>query len=220
VLLVQETLNIRISLQLARAVLASSGLTRKKAKFFGDPKDLPEKTAAFLRRRQELLDDGREFWSLDETSFGRHGAPVMGYAPKGHPLMLRRKQQFIQTTSVISIVHASGILYRQSKVGSFNSESFTAFLDSLDIPDGSVILLDNASIHKCQGARILAERRGWELLFVPPYSPWFNPIKGVFSVVKRAWYSGVASIDDAFTRATPSHIGQFFKHSLAHKGLL
>jgi DDE superfamily endonuclease len=55
------------------------------------------------------------------------------------------------------------------------------------LPPGAVLVMDNASIHHSRWARLraLALRHGVEILFLPPYHPWWNPIEFVFSVLKR-----------------------------------
>jgi transposase len=45
-------------------------------------------------------------------------------------------------------------------------------------------LMDNLSAHKGGRVKEIIESRGWELLYLPPYSPDFNPIEQVFSKVK------------------------------------
>ncbi|KAL5641149.1 hypothetical protein ACGC1H_001587 [Rhizoctonia solani] len=50
----------------------------------------------------------------------------------------------------------------------------------------SVILMDNASIHKSAELREMVESRGMRLLFIPAYSPDMNPIEKAFSAIK-AW---------------------------------
>ena len=81
------------------------------------------------------------------------------------------------------------------------------------------ILLDNVRFHYCKAVKELACKMGWELLFVPPYSPWFNPIEieGIFSIIKRAYYKQL-SIDDSIKTVTSQHLQAFFKHSLYHQG--
>jgi len=48
----------------------------------------------------------------------------------------------------------------------------------------SVIVMDNASIHHSSRVRELVEGAGRKLVFLPPYSPDFNPIESAFSKVK------------------------------------
>ncbi|PNH01358.1 hypothetical protein TSOC_012764 [Tetrabaena socialis] len=115
------------------------------------------------------------------------------------------------------IAHASGIVIHEQRKGSFATASFVEFLRRLSIPERSIILLDNVAFHRSKAAREMAAQRNWTLLFVPPYSPWFNPIEGIFSIVKRRWYSGL-TIDDCFAAVTPTHTAAFFRNSMAHKG--
>jgi transposase len=49
---------------------------------------------------------------------------------------------------------------------------------------GQVVVMDNLSPHKGQSVRELIEERGCELLYLPPYSPDFNPIEEAFAKVK------------------------------------
>jgi transposase len=49
---------------------------------------------------------------------------------------------------------------------------------------GQVVVMDNLSAHKGERVRELIERRGCELVFLPPYSPNFSPIEEAFSKVK------------------------------------
>jgi transposase len=49
----------------------------------------------------------------------------------------------------------------------------------------SVLVVDNASIHKVAGIREMVEERGARLLYLPAYSPDFNPIELAFSSIKN-----------------------------------
>jgi transposase len=44
---------------------------------------------------------------------------------------------------------------------------------------GQVVVMDNLWAHKSEEVRELIEERGCEVLFLPPYSPEYNPIEGV-----------------------------------------
>jgi transposase len=90
---------------------------------------------------------------------------------------------------------------------------FRDFLEALDLPQNTVILLDNVRFHHSKVCKEVAIRKGFELLYVPPYSPWFNPIEGIFSIVKREFYKG-SSIDASFDKVTESHCNAFFQKSL------
>jgi transposase len=117
---------------------------------------------------------------------------------------------------VSSLVIASEyqVVKRTELNGSFNTQRFCAFLQELHIPRGSVILLDNVSFHHSKAALEVVQRKGIVLLFTPPYSPWFNPIEGIFSIVKRQYYKD-GNIDGAFNAVTLSHCSAFFRKSFS-----
>jgi len=77
--------------------------------------------------------------------------------------------------------------------GSITAEIFMDFIEHKVLPHcnprpgpRSVLVLDNASIHKNPRLRELCERYGVALKFLPPYSPDFNPIEPTFHDFK-AW---------------------------------
>ena len=70
--------------------------------------------------------------------------------------------------------------------GTANAETFKDFVERSLFPhlmpfDGtsprSVVILDNASIHHCDGVVKLIESAGTLVIFLPPYSPDLNPIE-------------------------------------------
>jgi len=83
---------------------------------------------------------------------------------------------------------------------------------------GDVVIMDNPSSHKRAAARKLIEAAGAELLFLPPYSPDFNPIEMAFSKLKallrRAAERTVQGLWDAIGRLvdliTPNESANFF----------
>src|SRR3712207_9103487 len=49
---------------------------------------------------------------------------------------------------------------------------------------GQVVVMDNLSAHKGERVKELIEGRSCELIYLPPYSPEFNPIEEAFSKIK------------------------------------
>ncbi|WP_438618863.1 transposase [Oryzifoliimicrobium ureilyticus] len=49
---------------------------------------------------------------------------------------------------------------------------------------GDIVVINNLPAHKIEGARLAIEAAGCSLLFLPPYSPNFNPIQNAFSKLK------------------------------------
>ena len=60
----------------------------------------------------------------------------------------------------------------------------------------SVLVIDNASIHKVAGIREMVEGRGARLLYLPSYSPDLNPIELAFSSIKARLRANRDQMDD------------------------
>jgi transposase len=212
--LIKEVFHFSVSKELVRIAIQRLGITKKKARFFSQPKNLEQKTKEFIFERNQYIAEDRYFVSLDETSFGRHGKEMKGYAPKGEQLLIRRSQPRRTTISSLVIVDREKIIKRLEIQGSFNTQSFYNFLNHLEVPVGTVILLDNVSFHHSKVVKELATTKGFILLYTPPYSPWFNPIEGVFSIVKREYYKH-GCIDRSYGVLRPCHCQAFFQKSLS-----
>ena len=71
--------------------------------------------------------------------------------------------------------------------GPMDGEMFLACVRNFLCPtlqSGDVVILDNLSSHKVAGIRTAIETTGARLLYLPPYSPDFNPIEKFFSRLK------------------------------------
>ena len=72
--------------------------------------------------------------------------------------------------------------------GSCNAQSFNTWLDQELSPlldANRVVIMDNARIHKTLETRTLIEGYGAALLYLPPYSPDYNPVEHLFANIKR-----------------------------------
>ena len=72
--------------------------------------------------------------------------------------------------------------------GATTSVVFEAYVEQVLAPTlrrGQVVVMDNLSAHKGERVRELIEERGCELIYLPSYSPDFNPIEEAFSKIKR-----------------------------------
>ena len=71
--------------------------------------------------------------------------------------------------------------------GSTNHEVFEIYVERVLAPAlrrGQVVVMDNLSAHKGERVRELVEQQGCKLLYLPSYSPDFNPIEEAFSKIK------------------------------------
>src|ERR1700728_2819779 len=68
-----------------------------------------------------------------------------------------------------------------------NALAFQAYVDQVLVPElkpGDVVIMDNLGSHKGAGIRAAIETAGAKLLYLPPYSPDFNPIENAFAKLK------------------------------------
>ena len=73
--------------------------------------------------------------------------------------------------------------------GPMHGIAFLAYVEHVLVPDlaeGDIVVMDNLASHKVAGVRELIEAAGARLLYLPPYSPDFNPIEMAFSKLKAA----------------------------------
>ena len=68
-----------------------------------------------------------------------------------------------------------------------NGEVFLFYVERVLAPTlraGDVVVMDNLSSHKVSGVKEAIEAVGAKVLYLPPYSPDFNPIENVFAKMK------------------------------------
>lgn len=80
---------------------------------------------------------------------------------------------------------------------------------------GQVVVVDNLSAHKSPRIREVLAARGCELLFLPPYSPDFNPIEQAFSKVKAILRGLGARTQDALQEAVRQAVAAITPHDVA-----
>jgi len=71
--------------------------------------------------------------------------------------------------------------------GPVNRLAFETYVEKVLLPElrkGDVVVMDNLPGHKGPKVRQMIEAAGAELLYLPPYSPDFNPIENAFAKVK------------------------------------
>jgi len=75
--------------------------------------------------------------------------------------------------------------------GPMNGAAFLAYTEQVQVPElepGDIVIMDNLPAHKITGVRAAIEAAGARLMFLPPYSPDFNPCMDG-SCVARAFFS-------------------------------
>jgi transposase len=139
-----------------------------------------------LAAAQPLLDFERLVF-IDETAAATTMARRYGRSPSGERLVDKVPHGHWKVTTVVAALRHDGVGAVMTVDGALNGDLFVAYVEQVLAPTlsaGDVVILDNLSSHKREQARQAVEARGAALVFLPPYSPDFNPIERAFSKLK------------------------------------
>lgn len=92
-----------------------------------------------------------------------------------------------KTTTFVAALTTRGMIAPWVLDGPINRHAFETYVEKVLVPElrpGDIVIMDNLSSHKGQRVRAMIEAAGASLLFLPPYSPDFNPIENAFSKLK------------------------------------
>jgi transposase len=110
-----------------------------------------------------------------------------GRCARGERLRMGFPHSHRKTTTLVAGLRLSGMVAPMVLDGPINGEWFEAYVRCVLVPElrpGDIVVMDNLSSHKRAGVRELIEGVGAALVFLPPYSPDFNPIEKAFARLK------------------------------------
>jgi transposase len=125
---------------------------------------------------------------LDEAGFSLALSVLYGWGKKGTPLIEAVPARRGTNLSVLGAFDIEGMVATTSKQGAMTRADFEQFLHADLLPrllPGSVLVMDNASIHKGGRIECLVSKASCHLLYLPAYSPDLNPIELAWAFVKR-----------------------------------
>lgn len=124
---------------------------------------------------------------IDETWTATNMARTHGRCLKGERLRMGFPHGHRKTTTLVAGLRNTGMVAPLVIDGPINGEWFEAYVGQVLAPTltpSDIVILDNLSSHKRLAAREIIEAVGARLMFLPPYSPDFNPIEKAFSKLK------------------------------------
>lgn len=146
-----------------------------------------------------------------------------GRAPKGERVVEKVPAGHWKATTMLSAVRTTGPLAGAVLSGAVDTDAFLTWIEHALVPHllaGETVVMDNLPPHKNPRVRELIEQAGCRLLYLPPYSPDYNPIEPMWSKVKSHLRSAAArtydalqqAVTDALHAVTPSDCRGFFRH--------
>jgi transposase len=144
--------------------------------------------------------DPRRLVFVDEMGVHTSLAPLYGYSAKGERVRLLVPRNRAKNTTLLAAMTLDGMGETLAIEGSTDKEVFDAYVEHALAPTleaGQVVLMDNLSAHKPARVRELIECRGCELIYLPSYSPDFNPIEEAFAKIEDILLRAGARTKDA-----------------------
>ncbi len=148
-------------------------------------------------------------------------ARLRGRAPRGERCIAAIPHGHWKTTTFTAGLRTTGLVAPMVIDGPMDGAAFLAYVEQVlvkDLAPGDIVIMDNLPAHKVAGVRRAIEAAGASLLYLPPYSPDFNPIEMAFSKLKAILRKAAArtvdalwaAIADALDAFTPSECANYF----------
>jgi transposase len=148
-------------------------------------------------------------------------ARMYGRAPRGERCRAPIPHGHWKTTTFVGGLTIDGVVAPMTIDGAMTGQAFLAYVEQVLAPvlkPGDIVILDNLPAHKPSAIREAIEAAGAVMLFLPPYSPDFNPIEMAFSKIKALLKKAAArtlhdlwdAIRNAIDAVTPKDARSFF----------
>jgi transposase len=160
---------------------------------------------------------------LDESGITTQMTRLYGRAFRGERVREGTPAGRWKTLTLLSAIGIGGLIATMSVEAPTDGEVFLAYLEQVLCPrlmPGHIVVMDNLAAHKVVGVRKLIEGRHAQLLYLPPYSPDFNPIEKAWAKLKQHLRKLKArtveqlqpAIANALPTITPANAQAWFRH--------
>jgi transposase len=187
-----------------------------------DREDVAEERRAWKEAQPTL--DPRHLIFIDETGTSTAMARVRGRSKRGERLIGKVPHGHWKTMTFLAGLSQDGFVAPFVIDRPMNSDIFQTWIERCLVPalkPDDVVVMDNLPAHKRPDVRQAIEAAGARLLYLPPYSPDFNPIEMAFSKLKALLRkASERTIDDLWKRIgklidtfQPIECANFFSHA-------
>ena len=184
---------------------------------------MQQEREAWLAAQPSL--DATKLVFLDETWLSTNMARRHGRCPRGQRLKAAIPYGHWKTTTFLGGLCHHGLIGPLVLDGPIDAESFRAYVEQFLAPalrPGQIVIMDNLATHKVPGIREGIEAVGARVLYLPRYSPDFNPIEQLFAQMKSALRKAAARTLEALWTAVAEAIHQIkpeqCRNYLLHSG--
>jgi transposase len=175
------------------------------------------------------LHDGQNFYFIDEVGFSLTMRTKRGRSPRGYRAVHNVSNLRSRNISICSAISKNSPFYYEMLNVPFNAQRFTIFIENILSRlnqhgiKNAVLIMDNVPFHKNMKVKNIIEAAGHNILLLPPYSPFLNPIENMFSqwkeMVRRSRPVNekelLQNIDDAFSCISNEHCANYYRDMLS-----
>jgi transposase len=148
-------------------------------------------------------------------------ARLYGRTPRGERCRAAVPYGHWKTATFTAGLRAGGLAAPMILDGPMDGDAFRAYVTQVLVPElarGDVVVMDNLPAHKVRGVQEAIEAAGAKLLYLPPYSPDFNPIEMAFAKLKALLRAAAArtipdlwdALKNAADAFTPNECRNYF----------
>jgi len=187
------------------AGVATDAVAVEKKSLRATEQDTPENRQRRQAWREQVSQlDPQQLVFLDESGVTTQMTRRYGRAPRGERIREATPAGHWNTLTLLGAMTQQGMLASMTVESPTDGDVFLAYLDEVLCPQlqaGQVVVMDNLSVHKVAGVRERIEAVGSTLLYLPPYSPDFNPIEQAWSKIKQKLRAAQARTVEALEAA-------------------
>ena len=187
-----------------------------------DRPDVAARRLAWLVQQPDL--DPRRLVFIDETGASTKMARLRGRSKRGQRCRAAVPHGHWKTTTFTAGLRLDGLTAPMLLDGPMNGAAFLAYVEQVLVPTlvpGDLVMMDNLPAHKVTGVKEAIEAAGARRVFLPPYSPDFNPIEQAFAKLKALLRKAAArTVNDLWTAIAeaielfpPAECKNFFANS-------
>jgi transposase len=146
------------------------------------------------------------------------------WVPKGTEFVERTPMNWGTNLTLLGAIRLTGWVVQNSMFKTVNKVRFYEWLKRSLLPKlraGDVLVMDNLQAHKDPSVSALCAAWGVSVVYLPPYSPDFNPIESGWALqkqfVRKHAPRGPVALRRVARRArfrvTPTHCSRWFEHA-------
>lgn len=168
--------------------------------------------------------DPRRLIFLDETFGTTTMTRLYGWGPTYQRIEYPVPHGHWKTTTFVAALRLDGLFTPMVVDGALSGELFVKYVQQELAPhlrSGDILVLDNLPAHKVKGVVEAVRARDAAVVYLPPYSPDFNPIEQVFAQIKsrlrRREHRTITELENAFGESldwiTEEQRRNYFRHA-------